>query len=1193
MPHPLRQKIAELRRRVTRLVALYGVSRVVTTVLLAVLLVGLADYLVRFQDPGIRLIASVAVAVVLGWTCYRYLYLGLSVRFRDVDLARRVQRRYPALGDELASAVEFLDQSEDDATAGSVALRRTVIARASAETDPLDFRDALEPGPSRRAAVVAAALTLLAAAVVVLAPRTSGIALARLANPFGTTAWPQTTHLMLRRPVDRVAKGRPFEVEVVDRDGAELPPEVHIHYRLEDAEGNITEETQLMHFIDGAMVARRENVTRPFSYRVEGGDDRSMPWIPVEVLEPPAVASLSIKLIPPDYTGWPADWADGHIRALVGTRAEFSATATKPLVSAVLAMEDGRRVPASLASGGRRFTVGTDGAEPVLIETSGGYWLELTDTEGLTAGPEARWEVRAVEDAPPSVSIERPTSTAMVTSEAVLPIRVAVKDDLAIRDVLLQFERSDRPREDPGTVLLEEGPPRPRPSADPSGGPSGESRVVTYDWQLASLGLSPSTQVTFRGAATDYRPQTGQSEPRRLIVITPEELVQRIASRQAFILSELARVLEMQRQSRRQVAALEIQLGEVGQFDQRDVDHLRGADLTQRQVTRTLTSPSEGVVMHIAGLLADLRNNKVDSPDVRRRMEEVLAEIERLGREPLPIIARELTSAIKAATVDLQDVELRDIDPQGAETPTRSEPDAAVADPLLAAGTGQDEVIASLEQLLGQLARWDDFRQFHRDVGHLLRQQEELGRRTAELARQTLTKRVEDLLPQESADLKIATREQFEIARRLDRIQQGMQAAVGRLEPTDPLAAETLSDALWRAAELAVGGTMRTAAGQIEQNRMGQAIRGQKQAVENLREILDILSNRREHELARLVRKLRQAEADLADLARRQEQIKNQLEQAADEPDEQGRRRQLERLHRQQEQLREETERIERRLERLLAEATAKTLGQAAEKMQAAGECAAGGEGSGACRQAGEARKKLEEARRQLAQKRRQAELELAAEMLARIEDKLQGLRRRQQSAADETVRLEDLSATQGRLTDAQLASLGQLARGQRLLRDETAGLFDELVGAAVFRLALSDVGDQMGRAAALLDRRQTGPPTQTAQQVALARLDQLLEAVRPDEPEQKPGESGAGQGGQPSASPGKALQAVAELKLLKLLQEEVNLRTRKLATQFGKAENLPDQARREYAELSRQQGRLADLLLNLVPLSPDVEESP
>ena len=110
----------------------------------------------------------------------------------------------------------------------------------------------------------------------------------------------------------------------------------------------------------------------------------------------------------------------------------------------------------------------------------------------------------------------------------------------------------------------------------------GESRVVTYEWQLAPLGLKPGIQVPFHATAADYKPQTGQSEPARLAVITREELTDRIASRQAFILAELNRALDMQRQGRQQVATLDIRAGQIGKLDQLDVDRLQGAELNQR-----------------------------------------------------------------------------------------------------------------------------------------------------------------------------------------------------------------------------------------------------------------------------------------------------------------------------------------------------------------------------------------------------------------------------------------------------------------------------------------------------------------------------------------------------------------------------------------------------------------------------------
>jgi len=60
MSHPLKQRIAILRARIRRLVTLYAASWIVGAVVAAVLVLGLADYLLRFQDRGIRLICSLS-----------------------------------------------------------------------------------------------------------------------------------------------------------------------------------------------------------------------------------------------------------------------------------------------------------------------------------------------------------------------------------------------------------------------------------------------------------------------------------------------------------------------------------------------------------------------------------------------------------------------------------------------------------------------------------------------------------------------------------------------------------------------------------------------------------------------------------------------------------------------------------------------------------------------------------------------------------------------------------------------------------------------------------------------------------------------------------------------------------------------------------------------------------------------------
>ena len=156
----------------------------------------------------------------------------------------------------------------------------------------------------------------------------------RLANPLSDVEWPRVNQLAIVSPVYRLPLGQTFEAQVIDAAGAPLPDDVTMHYRYEDAAGDVTEETEPMRLIGGALVARRDGVERPFEYRAVGGDDHVMSWTRLEIVEPPAVQSASVTLHFPDYTGWEPQSGDLNFRALVATKVEIRATATKPLRAA-------------------------------------------------------------------------------------------------------------------------------------------------------------------------------------------------------------------------------------------------------------------------------------------------------------------------------------------------------------------------------------------------------------------------------------------------------------------------------------------------------------------------------------------------------------------------------------------------------------------------------------------------------------------------------------------------------------------------------------------------------------------------------------------------------------------------------------------------------------------------------------------
>ena len=101
----------------------------------------------------------------------------------------------------------------------------------------------------------------------------------------------------------------------------------------------------------------------------------------------------------------------------------------------------------------------------------------------------------------------------------------------------------------------------------------------------------------------------------------------RLAARQSLVLAELARALAMQRQVRQQVAASDALLQGKRRPEQSDVGSLANAERAQRQVRDLLTSRGEGVPMQVLGVLADVENNRLDSPDVKRWMQTLLARL--------------------------------------------------------------------------------------------------------------------------------------------------------------------------------------------------------------------------------------------------------------------------------------------------------------------------------------------------------------------------------------------------------------------------------------------------------------------------------------------------------------------------------------------------------------------------------------
>ena len=103
----LESRIAALRGQVRRLLVFHGLSWLVAGVVPLVLVAGLADWLFHL-DVFVRLALLTAVAAVALWVTFTLVLRPLFVRFADLDIALRIEQRWPGLNDRLASTIQFL-----------------------------------------------------------------------------------------------------------------------------------------------------------------------------------------------------------------------------------------------------------------------------------------------------------------------------------------------------------------------------------------------------------------------------------------------------------------------------------------------------------------------------------------------------------------------------------------------------------------------------------------------------------------------------------------------------------------------------------------------------------------------------------------------------------------------------------------------------------------------------------------------------------------------------------------------------------------------------------------------------------------------------------------------------------------------------------------------------------------------------
>ncbi|MCH7812857.1 MAG: hypothetical protein IID40_02430, partial [Planctomycetes bacterium] len=1120
----LLRRLTDLRDTVRRRLVLYGLCAVTAGGVLAALGLIAVDWLLWLPGP-LRLVLGLAYLVGGLAAVWYWIVQPLQRQLSLSQLAGKLEQYMWRLGDgtlgrfedRLSSTVDFLLGSP----AGSEEMRRRVISNTDRIVEHVRFTDALSLRPLAASGAALAVTALLASIVWLQAPGFGSIGLRRYAAPFADLQWPRRVEIVPLSFDTRVAVGEAVNLELRIARGmtASLRPLV----RLRGADGNVTNQSMQRQGAD-LYTCTISAITEDLTCWFRAGDDttRHRP-LHIKVIQRPAVVDALVVVDPPDYApqaeSVALDLRGGLLTATRGSRVQLTVRTSKPIQALPHRFADAELVfsegPATALQFADDFQTLTGTFE---LDSDKQFRIRLLDRDGFDNPAGRLHRIVARPDQPPNVVILEPKALTEVTPHGSVSLLIRADDDYGI--TALELAGRSRDQDQPFVIPLTEAM---------AVAPTGDRVLALCEhlWSIASLGLAPGDVLHFHAQATDnyaYRgaaAQQGFSAELRLKVISQADFEARLRDRIALWQDRI-------RQARMDQAALQ--------------DETR----TQAALAESKDAPP-GTQAHSAVILARRQARLAD------RVRDLAKRFDRLRRQ----------------------IELNIAQPEGGES-AMSEQIAALADLLkrTAAGpmrsasrrlaqAGGDEAtnrrtlleqadgdqqtsLEALARTLRLMDRWGDFQEVVTKTRDLFDRQQELHARTVRQGKQTMGRLPESLTADEQAELKRTTRRQRQLAEDARNLLERLRRLSERLRQKDPAGADALDQALRAALAGEVVEHMDAAAEAIEANRTGAALIDQRTAETALSRMLAGLQERQGRQLAELAKRVEDAGQAVAEILRQQrERLDANLEARGVEAADQVFHQQAPR----QRTVKRNTLRLADDLYDMPGvSGPAGLVRQAVGPMDQAATNLEEARSSDAEAAQTEAVDLLTQAVADLDEMARKINDEAAKRSLAVVRAGLEAIRNRQQDVNDKTELLIERAADARKLTRAEYRRAARLARIQDEQRPAIEELLPRLGRAPVYQWVLETVLELVDQSGEALRRRALDEDLAENQQRIVGELDVLIDALQqaaqPHQPDRYAEGSSSG-GGQPTrAAQQSAIPSVAELLVLRTMQQQLNDRT-------------------------------------------------
>jgi hypothetical protein len=1196
--------LATAARRVTRWQALLSWLTVGLLSLVALLLL---DMLLRREEVGLRVLSLAAWLSMLGWGASKLLRPAWRFSPTPIQVAQWIEGVRPELGERLSTAVELANLPAADSRYGSNRFREAALRAWATSGQSLHWSRHLQRRGLHRAGSL---LLVVCGALVALAtvwPTEMGVAFTRLTVPWGSTPWPRRDQLKILQLPAVVAAGSELQLEVID-ERPPLPDGIELQMRGVGAAEARQVRTLETVAIGDLAVGNLPTITAPFEVRAVGGDDQRMPWQRVEVVQPPELTEFRFVIQPPPYTGLDRSEVVGRrIAVLAGSQVEFTGRFDRPVTRVIVRSQAQKSTDdstadtnesaqqawtVSLDNDGRGLHLGAPASAMLEVQQSLDWQLLLVTADGLETLQPERWSVEVAEDTPPRVLFPA-ADLAELASNAQLSLRGEATDDLGLVAVRARLQILNDETTPPASFSIWQVPQSPasvssavdaeerevvdsavdsaNSSMNSAAGEQPRELTIDATWSLAQAGSFVAGQrVAVWLEACDSSGQWGQSQVHEYDIRDQRELIESIQQKQNQLLAQVRELVDTQRRNTQLFSRTWEQTQQAGEVEREQLELFRNTAQVQRAMAEQLGSESvpQGLTQEIAKLRELLTRNRLDGTELATELQALLGNVQSLSEGAM---AAATTATGQTAAV--------------AEDAVKDKADVAqrLATSAQRAQEAQGQALRGLEQLLDRLARNESMQQVERELAQILNQQNAIRRETdrmhVERLSESPTESPAESRAERQAQQTALSADQQGLARRLD----DWLARAGELQASTTSDQQAAKAALTRATEALVAAQasaqMRRSTEEIRDAQLARASTTQHQVAELLSDTLRQLGAGNQSQLGSLrnrVEGLRQTSGELSDLASAQSALSERWQAPAEAT--------------QQEQLLSEQAAVEQRTSAVASQAEqagdaslSAEIERARTSQQQAQRAGRQNDFQQATRASQQAAEQLRQTSQQLEQRAAELEQQVAEQQMFQLVDAIEQLSAQQQPIAEQfnqwaKATTQEPSEEGQESRPRQQAEMRQAASRQEAVRQVLREVRAETTELPTFDWTLEQAELAMGRAVAAAQRYRIEPDAREASDGALRLLQLAAEAMRQqhpgdsnETPDETPDDAQAG-GSQSQAEPSeRPAPFVASLKLLRGLQQELNLQT--LA-----AESIDDTVRRtgRLSELSSFQQALA-----------------